>query len=55
MAGKAGRTERVQTEVLVEVQREAIRAHRTLERHHELALTLAPYTLDCADEAGSLR
>ncbi len=53
--GEAGRAERVEADVLVEVEREAIRADGTMEGDEHLPLLGVADALDGPDQAGPLR
>ena len=55
LRGEAGCADRVKADVLVKVQREAIRAYGTVEGDEHLALLGIADALDCPDQAGALR
>ena len=55
LRGEAGRAERVEADVLIEVEREAIWADGAVEGDKHLALLGVADTLDCSDQPGALR
>ena len=55
LGGKAGGPDLVEARVLVDVDRETVRADGTVEHYRQLVLLMVPDCGDGADQPGSLR
>ena len=54
LGGEAGRADRIESDVLVQLQREAVRADRTMEGNEHLSLLGVADALDCPDQPCTL-